>query len=189
MLCGTNVPIPVVQAWFFIVYALLCNGMNYAYLVIGGNMGEREIQLSHAAKLLEERCGAVIDRSDIFETAPWGKTDQNDFLNQALVIETSLSSKQFIKEALYIENLMGRDRKEKLGPRVIDIDIIFFNHEIRNEPDLTLPHPEMANRRFVLEPLSQVIPAYIHPILHKTVKELLANCTDPLPVKKIQNQL
>ncbi len=162
--------------------------MNYAYLVIGGNIGERENELSHAAKLLEERCGAIIDRSALFETAPWGKADQDYFLNQAIVLATSLTARELLKEILYIEKLMGRNRQEKLGPRIIDIDIIFFNHEVINEPDLTVPHPEMSKRRFVLEPLNQVIPAYIHPIYYKTVKELLADCTDHLPVKKIPKQ-
>lgn len=162
--------------------------MNYAYLVIGGNMGEREDELSRATKLLEERCGSIIDKSAIFETAPWGKTDQGDFLNQALVLTTGLTARELLKEILYIEILMGRNRQEKLGPRIIDIDIIFFNHQVLNEPDLVVPHPEMSKRRFVLEPLNQVIPAYIHPIYYKTVKELLAECTDPLPVKQIQKQ-
>lgn len=162
--------------------------MNYAYLVIGGNMGDREQQLFHAARLLEERCGRIIDRSAIYETSPWGKTDQNDFLNQALVVETRLQARNFLKELLYIENLMGRNRKEKFGPRIIDIDIIFFNHEIINEPELVLPHPQMSKRRFVLEPLNEVAPAYIHPVFYKTVSELLNACEDPLTVKKINIQ-
>lgn len=162
--------------------------MNYAYLLIGGNIGQRQEQLAHAAKLLEERCGPVIDRSAIYETAPWGKTDQENFLNQALVVETRLNARQLLNEILYIENLMGRDRKEKFGPRIIDIDIIFFNHQVIDEPGLTLPHPEMTKRRFVLAPLNDVIPAYIHPVLYKTVQQLLGECPDTLPVKKLQHQ-
>lgn len=148
-------------------------------------MGDRERQLSHAARLLEERCGRIIDSSAIYETSPWGKTDQNDFLNQALVIETRLQARDLMKELLYIENLMGRNRKEKFGPRIIDIDIIFYNHEIINEPELVLPHPQMSKRRFVLEPLNEVAPAYIHPVFYKTVRELLDACEDALTVKKI----
>jgi 2-amino-4-hydroxy-6-hydroxymethyldihydropteridine diphosphokinase len=159
--------------------------MNDAYLVIGGNMGDREIELSRAGLLLEERCGSIIDKSALYETAPWGKADQNDFLNQAIVLTTRLSAKELLKEILDIEIMMGRNRQEKMGPRIIDIDIIFFNHEVINEPNLIVPHPEMKNRRFVLEPLNQVIPAYIHPVYYKTVKELLAECTDLLPVKKL----
>ena len=148
-------------------------------------MGHREDQLAYAAKLIEERCGTVIDRSSLYETAAWGKTDQDSFLNQALVLETTLNARDLLHEILYIENLMGRDRIEKYGPRIIDIDIIFFNHQVIKEEGLTIPHPEMAKRRFVLEPLNQVIPAYIHPVYYKTVTELLNQCDDTLPVKKI----
>ena len=159
--------------------------MNSAYLVTGGNMGDRQVQLSYAAKLVEERCGRVIDKSSLYETAAWGKTDQEPFLNQALVLETSLNARDLLNEILYIENLMGRDRIEKYGPRIIDIDIIFFNHQIIREPGLVVPHPEMTRRRFVLEPLAEVIPAYIHPVYYRTVSELLAQCDDTLPVKKV----
>ena len=159
--------------------------MNSAYLITGGNMGQREDQLSYAAKLIEERCGSIIDRSSIFETAAWGKTNQENFLNQALVLETTLNPRDLLNEILYIENLMGRDRVEKYGPRIIDIDIIFFNHQKIKENGLVIPHPEMSRRRFVLEPLNEVIPAYIHPVFFKTVNELLLQCNDTLPVKKI----
>ena len=159
--------------------------MNSAYLITGGNMGQRQEQLAYAARLIEERCGKIIDRSSIFETAAWGKTDQESFLNQALVLETTINARDLLNEILYIENLMGRDRIEKYGPRIIDIDIIFFNHQIIKENGLVIPHPEMARRRFVLEPLNQVIPAYIHPIYYKTISELLNACEDVLPVKKI----
>jgi len=159
--------------------------MNSAYLITGGNMGQRDEQLAYAARLIEERCGIIIDRSSLYETAAWGKTDQSSFLNQALVLETTLSARDLLNEILYIESLMGRDRVEKYGPRIIDIDIIFFNHQIIKEDGLIIPHPEMAKRRFVLEPLNQVIPAYIHPIYYKTVTELLEQCDDKLPVKKI----
>ena len=148
-------------------------------------MGQRDEQLAYAARLIEERCGTIIDRSSLYETAAWGKTDQESFLNQALVLETPLNARDLLHEILYIENLMGRDRIEKYGPRIIDIDIIFFNHQVIKEDGLTIPHPEMAKRRFVLEPLNQVIPAYIHPVYYKTVSELLYQCDDTLPVKKI----
>jgi 2-amino-4-hydroxy-6-hydroxymethyldihydropteridine diphosphokinase len=159
--------------------------MNSAYLITGGNMGQRDEQLAYAARLIEERCGNIIDRSSLYETAAWGKTDQASFLNQALVLETSLNARDLLNEILYIENLMGRDRIEKYGPRIIDIDIILFNHQVIKENGLTIPHPEMSKRRFVLEPLNEVIPAYIHPVYFKTIKELLDQCNDTLPVKKI----
>ena len=158
---------------------------NSGYLITGGNIGSRQEELNYAARLIQERCGTIIDRSSLYETAAWGKTDQESFLNQALVLETTLNARDLLNEILYIENLMGRDRVEKYGPRIIDIDIIFFNHQVIRENGLIIPHPEMAKRRFVLEPLNQVIPAYIHPIYYKTVSELLDQCDDSLPVKKI----
>jgi len=148
-------------------------------------MGHRRDELAYAAKLIEERCGSIIDRSSFYETAAWGKTDQENFLNQALVVETTLNARDLLNEILYIENLMGRDRIEKYGPRIIDIDIIFFNHQVIRENGLVVPHPEMSHRRFVLEPLNEVIPAYIHPVYYKTVNELLLQCDDQLPVKKL----
>ncbi len=160
--------------------------MNHAYLLTGGNIGRPAEQLAIAAKLIEERCGSIIDKSALYETAAWGITDQPVFLNQALALKTSLNANDLLKELLVIETLMGRNRTEKFGPRIIDIDIIFFNHEKINEPGLVVPHPEMTRRRFVLEPLNEIIPAYIHPVLYKTVKELLDECNDHLPVKKIQ---
>jgi 2-amino-4-hydroxy-6-hydroxymethyldihydropteridine diphosphokinase len=169
----------------FYCLAFTLQRMNYAYLITGGNIGHKEEQLAFAARLIQERCGTIIDKSALYETAPWGKTDQENFLNQALVTETRLNAREVLREILYIENLMGRDRMEKYGPRIIDIDIIFFNHQIINEPGLVVPHPHLASRRFVLEPLNEVIPAYIHPVVYKTVSELLKECTDQLPVKKI----
>ena len=159
--------------------------MNQAYLLIGGNVGSREQQLVMAANLLQEHCGTVVDRSSFYETAAWGNTSQAPFLNQALALQTKLSARELMGEILHIEALMGRVRKEKFEPRVIDIDIIFFNHEVICEPNLAVPHPEMQRRRFVLGPLSEIIPAYIHPVLFKTVAELLEECPDPLDVKKI----
>jgi 2-amino-4-hydroxy-6-hydroxymethyldihydropteridine diphosphokinase len=169
----------------FLLFSLIIALMNTAYLITGGNLGKREEQLALCAKLLEERCGSIIDRSAVYETAPWGKPDQPAFLNQAIVLETTLNAREMLTEILYIEQLMGRNRDEKFGPRVIDIDIIFFNHQVIRENGLIVPHPEMRNRRFVLQPLNEVIPAYIHPVYYKTITELLNACTDPLPVNKL----
>jgi 2-amino-4-hydroxy-6-hydroxymethyldihydropteridine diphosphokinase len=159
--------------------------MNYAYLSTGGNMGRRKEQLALAAQLLEERCGTIIDRSALYETEPWGKPDQELFLNQALILETSLTARELMNEIIAIEIQMGRNRAEKYGPRVIDIDILLFNHEIINEPGLCIPHTELYKRRFVLVPLNEIAPAYIHPVFYKTVQQLLEECPDRLTVKKL----
>jgi 2-amino-4-hydroxy-6-hydroxymethyldihydropteridine diphosphokinase len=159
--------------------------MNHVYLLTGGNIGQRHQELSKAASKLAEVCGAVIDRSSIFETEPWGKQDQAAFLNQALLIETKYPPKEILTRILQIEQSMGRKRLERFGARTIDIDIIFYNHLIIDEQGLRVPHPELQNRRFVLEPLAEIAPAFIHPVFFKTIKQLLTECNDPLEVKKL----
>ena len=159
--------------------------MNKAYLLTGGNMGNRQENLATANESIEQQCGDIINASSLYETAAWGKNDQPSFLNQVLEIQTSLSPRQLLKKILYIEKQIGRVRKEKYGPRVIDIDILLFNDEIYNYPSLKIPHPELQNRRFALVPLAEIAPENVHPVFKKTITELLAICPDKLPVKKI----
>ena len=141
--------------------------------------------LAEARTHLETAAGMIRQASSLYETAPWGKSDQGWFLNQALQVETEADPATLLKTLLQIEEKMGRKRAEKYGSRRIDIDILFFNDAILHRPDLVIPHPEIANRRFVLEPLNEIAPDYLHPVLHRSVRELLLACTDPLEVKKI----
>jgi 2-amino-4-hydroxy-6-hydroxymethyldihydropteridine diphosphokinase len=159
--------------------------MNKAYLLTGGNMGNRLLFLIQAKELLAEYCGEITAASSYYETAAWGNTDQSAFINQALELQTNLNARQLIRKILKIEKMMGRIRKEKYGPRNIDIDILLFNDEIQDIPFLKLPHPEMQNRRFALLPLCEIAPDMIHPILKKSISELLDECKDELDVKKI----
>lgn len=156
--------------------------MNKVYLLIGGNIGNRKKYLQMAAEALEQRVGHILASSAIYETAAWGKTDQQPFLNQALMLQTPLSAAAVLHELLQAEESLGRKRTEKYGPRIIDIDIIFFNNDIISQPHLTIPHPEMQNRRFVLAPLREIAATYHHPVLHKTVEKLWLECKDELPV-------
>ena len=155
-----------------------------AYLSIGSNLGERQENLANAIKQIETNCGNIIKTSAIYETAAWGNTEQPSFLNQCLVLKTDLSAKKLIKQLLHIERLMGRERKEKMGPRLIDLDIILMDEEVVFSEFLTLPHPHLQDRKFVLLPLAEIAPKAFHPIFNKTVEQLLIECSDVLDVKK-----
>lgn len=158
--------------------------MNDAYLLTGGNAGDRLANLQQARDKIQKVAGAVLKESAIYETAAWGLTAQNAFLNQALLVSTSLEAEELLKTLLLTEQELGRKRIEKMGPRTIDIDILFYKNEIISSAALTVPHPEIANRRFVLIPLNEIAPDFVHPVLQKTISQLLKICPDKLEVKK-----
>jgi 2-amino-4-hydroxy-6-hydroxymethyldihydropteridine diphosphokinase len=158
--------------------------MNKAYLLIGGNVGNRTQNLQKAIGFIDGKHGKVLHRSAVYETAAWGKTDQPAFLNQALELDTLLAADELMKALLATEEEMGRKRHEKYGPRIIDIDMLLFNDAIINTELLVVPHPQLPNRRFALQPLNDIAPGYKHPVVKKTIKHLLAICADQLPVKK-----
>ncbi|SFW74331.1 2-amino-4-hydroxy-6-hydroxymethyldihydropteridine diphosphokinase [Chitinophaga sancti] len=162
--------------------------MNKAILLIGGNLGNRTENLQQAVMQIDKRAGKVEKKSGLYETAAWGHVQQPDYLNQALQISTALEAEELLETVLDIERQLGRVRQQKWGARIIDIDIIFFNDAVIDLPDLRVPHPQMANRQFVLVPLAEISPDWIHPILHKDVSALLAACTDTLPAHKYQLQ-
>jgi 2-amino-4-hydroxy-6-hydroxymethyldihydropteridine diphosphokinase len=158
--------------------------MNKAYLLTGGNLGDKAKNMEQCRFLVEKTCGKILRKSSVYETSAWGKTDQPDYLNQVLLIDTPLSPEQLLSVLLGVEKEMGRYRGEKYGPRIIDIDILLYNDEVIDEFRLTIPHPRMQERRFVLEPMNEVAPDLVHPVLHKTMHQLLEECTDPLAVNK-----
>jgi len=158
--------------------------MNKTYLLLGSNMGNSKASLSKAVVQIEKLIGKITRQSGLYSTAAWGNTKQPDFLNQVIIVETELSAPQTMATILNIEKKMGRIRTIKNAPRVIDIDILFFNKEMINQAELVIPHPEIQNRRFVLVPLNQLSPNLKHPALNKTVHKLLINCPDKLNVKK-----
>ena len=153
-------------------------------LLLGSNLGDRFQNISNAVNAIKEFIGTIQKKSSLYETAAWGITDQPHFLNQVVVVHTILSAQQVIKKILFIEKQLGRERLVKMGPRIIDIDILFYDDKIIEEENLIIPHPRLQERKFVLEPLNELIPNYIHPILKKSVKVLLQECTDTLNVKK-----
>lgn len=141
-------------------------------------------QLAKAKINITKHIGNILRQSAIYKTAAWGNTNQPDFLNQVIIIETNLNPTQTIQSILSIENKMGRIRSKKNAPRAIDIDILFFNKEIINSNELVVPHPQLQNRNFVLIPLNQLSPNLKHPVLNKTIHQLLLKCPDNLTVKK-----
>ena len=164
--------------------------MSPLYLLIGGNQGNRQQIINNATNLIQQRIGFVAVSSHIYETEPWGDfQDPNTqpFLNIALLVPTNLTPLQALSSALLIEKELGRQRiglpssseLRTYSSRPIDIDLIFFGNLVINTPTLTLPHPRMHLRRFVLKPLCDIAPDYIHPLFNKTLNTLLSECTDP----------
>lgn len=148
-------------------------------------MGNSNKQVITAKKYIEGKIGRITRESSLYQTAAWGNTDQPDFINQVIIAETRLEAGETMNIILNIEEKMGRIRTVKNASRVIDIDILFFNKDIIQTPTLTVPHPFIRERRFVLVPLNELSPLFIHPVLNKRIKQLLNECADELVVKKI----
>lgn len=159
--------------------------MATVFLLLGSNMGNSLEYLEEAQVLLEERVGALIQKSARYRTAAWGNTDQPDFINQVLKMETPLLPQDALGTILAIEKDMGRSRAEKWGPRTIDIDILYYEQEVINTPDLQIPHPCLHERAFTLVPLCELEPSFMHPVLKQTNSQLLHSLTDSLPVSKL----
>ena len=159
--------------------------MNTAFLLTGGNLGNRLENLELAKKQIHKTCGQVISASAIYKTAAWGFTEQPDFYNQALELQTFLSPDTLMLALLSIEEKMGRKRTVKLGPRTIDIDMLLMDELVYNSSIVTIPHPHLQERRFALTPLAEIAANVKHPVFNKTINELLHECSDTLAVYKI----
>ena len=155
------------------------------YLLLGSNLGDRELFLRMALRLIEGDIAPIAKVSSVYETQSWGKTDEPDYLNQVIMLKTDLPAQEVLRKILAIEQEMGREREEKWGSRTIDIDILLYGDTVINEPDLVVPHPEMHNRRFTLEPLNEIAPQVVHPGLHTTIRALKNKLNDTLIVKKL----
>lgn len=149
-----------------------------AIILLGSNLSDRLGNLNRAISMIDERVGVIETHSSVYETKPWGNLEQDDFLNQIVIVQTMMSPQQLLKSLLEIETEMGRMRTEKWAPRLIDLDILYYGQMVINENDLVVPHPFIAERRFTLIPLVEIIPQFKHPVFHRTNSELLADTTD-----------
>lgn len=159
--------------------------MKTAFLGLGSNLGDRKKYLDEAIAMIGERVGEVMLCSGLYETAAWGVDNQPNYYNQVIKIQTNLYPLELLKQILAIETALGRERVIKWGPRTIDIDFLFYEDYYFVTPDLSLPHPWISSRNFVLAPFSEISPDFIHPVLKKSIHELSVQCTDQAEILKI----
>lgn len=160
-------------------------------LLLGTNIPDRMSHLRHAKELIQLRLGPVNAVSNLYNTQSWG-FDSADFLNLVLSVSSAFSPTECLKIIQQIEREMGRVRKisgEDYEDRNIDIDILFYNDEIVNLPELVIPHPRMTQRNFVLFPLNDIVPHFMHPVFNQPVEALLSQCTDNTQIQKIDGQI
>lgn len=155
------------------------------FLLLGTNLGDRSGNLTRAKQKIIDKAGKILTFSSLYSTAAWGNVTQPDFYNQIVEIETILEPHPLLETLLEIEKDMGRVRAEKWGPRVIDIDILFFDQHVIGSPSLTVPHPGIPDRKFTLVPLDELAPEFRHPVSKKTVRTLLIECKDQSHVEKL----
>ncbi|MBW2145556.1 MAG: 2-amino-4-hydroxy-6-hydroxymethyldihydropteridine diphosphokinase [Deltaproteobacteria bacterium] len=159
-----------------------------AYIGIGANLGERESNCRKALVLLDGAEGVrIVASSPLYWTEPVGVESIEWFVNGAAALETPLSPESLLALLLRIEAEMGRDRSRHGAPRTIDLDLLFYNNTVKKSPGLIVPHPRIQERRFVLAPLHDIAPNYVHPILHQTVAQLLEQCPDNKTVQLLKD--
>lgn len=159
--------------------------MHTCHLLLGSNLGNRIENISNALNYIGLQIGRLVSVSSVYETEPWGFQSEDLFLNQAVIVETHLTPQSVLKIIQQIEQELGRVRFDGSGykSRIIDVDILFFDDEIIDSQSLTIPHPQLHNRRFVLTPLTEISPEKVHPVQKKNISQLLEMCNDPLSVR------
>jgi 2-amino-4-hydroxy-6-hydroxymethyldihydropteridine diphosphokinase len=160
---------------------------NIVFLSLGSNIGDKRKNIENAYSLISKQLGEIISVSSFFETAAWGNTNQDSFYNSVIKIQTDYSAVECLKKILSIEKRLGRIRTQKWQPRIIDIDILFFNHEIFQSEQLTIPHPFIQERNFVLFPLAEIANDFIHPLLNKKISTLISESIDKSEINKLND--
>lgn len=156
------------------------------YLLLGGNLGDKRQVFKEATTLLEEQVGHITQQSHIYETEPWGFESADIFWNQVLELSVAISPEEVLERTQHIEQQLGRTRKtQQYDSRIIDIDILFYGDQIISLENLTIPHPRIQDRKFALVPLNEIAPGMKHPVLQKSIGQLLLECTDQLRVEKV----
>ncbi|MEO6696225.1 MAG: 2-amino-4-hydroxy-6-hydroxymethyldihydropteridine diphosphokinase [Ignavibacteria bacterium] len=161
---------------------------NIAYLGLGSNVGDKLLYIERAVSEIMnlEDCKIIIS-SSVYETEPWGKKNQDSFLNSVIQIETGQSAESLLKQLKYIEAKIGRTDNAKWAEREIDIDLLFYGNEIIKKDTINIPHGEVENRKFVMIPMCEISPDFVHPVLNKTISQLLKETNDSLSVIKFNN--
>lgn len=158
--------------------------MKTTFIGVGSNLGRRDVLIGQAREWTGHELGKLTKSSGLYETSPWGNPDQPNYLNQVWELQTGLNPFQLLEQLLNLEKRAQRERREKWGARTLDLDLLFYeDYQIRTE-ELTLPHPFIQERNFVLIPMAEIAPDWVHPVLGKTISALASACQDQEPVWK-----
>lgn len=168
----------------FILLVLYTRMVNKTFLLLGSNLGDKQLYLRTATEQLG-LLGTLVRKSAVYESVAWGVQDQPNYWNQAIELETNLSAEELLRQLNRIERELGRERRARWESRVIDIDILYYNYMVLETDTLTTPHPRLSERRFVLVPLTEIAPDFVHPVLQLTNLDLLARCPDQLAVERV----
>lgn len=163
--------------------------MKKVFLSLGSNIGDRQKNLAKAVRYINIEVGHLIDISGVYESEPWGFEAEHKFYNMVIEVLTNLDPELLLIQCLKIEEHLGRKRSgnSNYESRLIDIDVLFYESEIISDDSLTVPHPHLHNRKFILEPLCEIAPGYVHPIMGMTVSELLRECRDKSEVEQLSS--
>jgi 2-amino-4-hydroxy-6-hydroxymethyldihydropteridine diphosphokinase len=161
--------------------------MYQVFLGIGGNIGNKRLNFEKVHFWVEEELGKILCESSVYETVPWGFSSDENFWNQVFLIETELQPEEILVKINRIEKVFGRKRESgKYTSREMDIDILYYEDLAVETEKLVIPHPHLSNRMFVLAPLAEIAPEFLHPVLKKTNRQLLEACTDESEIKKVE---